>query len=202
MIVELSLLFSFKTIYLPNKVMKTRLSLILFFIVSNSIAYSQIYVCKDGSTKFTSEAPLEIIKAENTKSKGVLDAATKNIMFSMQIDNFNGFNGALQKEHFLENYMESVKYPTGEFKGKIIEDINVSVDGTYLVRAKGTFSIHGISKEQIVKVKMIVKDAIIDAESKFEVLLSDYDIKIPKIVNQKIASVITVEVKARLKPKT
>lgn len=182
--------------------MKARLSLILFCIVYNSIAFSQIYVCKDGSIKFTSEAPLELIKAENTKSKGVLDASTKNIVFSVQIANFNGFNGDLQKEHFLENYMESVKYPTGEFRGKIIEDINLSNDGSYVVRAKGTFKIHGVSKEQIIKVKMIVKDAMIDAESKFEVSLSDYDIKIPKIVNQKIASVITVEVKARLKPKS
>jgi polyisoprenoid-binding protein YceI len=182
--------------------MTARLLLILFCIFYNSIAYSQIYVCKDGWTKFTSEAPLELIKAENTKSKGVLDASTKNVVFSMQIDNFNGFNGDLQKEHFLENYMESVKYPTVEFKGKIIEDVSLSNDGNYLVRVKGSFKIHGITKEQIIKVNMTVKDAMIDAESKFEILLSDYDIKIPKIVHQKIASVITVEVKARLKPKT
>jgi len=181
--------------------MNRRLSLILFCLVYN-ISFSQIYVCKDGRTKFTSEAPLELIKAENTKSKGVLDAATKNVMFSMEVDNFIGFNGDLQKEHFLENYMESEKYPTGEFKGKIIEDVNLAVDGTYLVRAKGIFKIHGVSKEQIIKVRMIVKNAVIDAESKFEILLSDYEIKIPKIVNQKIASVITVEVKALLKPKT
>ena len=182
--------------------MKTRILLFILGVIYSCIAYPQIYFCKDGSTKFTSEAPLELIKAENTKSKGALDASTKNVSFSMQIDNFNGFNGGLQKEHFLENYMESVKYPTGEFKGKIIEDIDLLNDGTYLVRAKGTFKIHGVTKEQIIKVKMTVKDKIIDAESKFEVLLSDYDIKIPKIVNQKIASVITVEVKARLKPKT
>jgi polyisoprenoid-binding protein YceI len=182
--------------------MRIHLLPIIFLFFYSGIIYSQIFVCKDGKTKFTSEAPLEIIKAENTKSKGVLDASTKNIIFSMQIDNFNGFNGDLQKEHFLENYMQTEKYPTGEFRGKIIEDVNLAVDGTYLVRAKGDLKIHGISKEQIIKVKMIVKNAMIDAESKFEILLSDYDIKIPKIVNQKIASVITVEVKALLKPKT
>lgn len=167
----------------------------------SGVIRGQIFYCKDGQTSFTSEAPLELIKAQNTKSTGVLDAATKNVSFTMMIENFNGFNGELQKEHFLENYMESDKYPKGEFKGKIIEDVDLNTNGTYMVRAKGTFSIHGISKEQIVKVKMTVKDKLIDVSSKFEILLSDYNINIPKIVNQKIASVIQVEVKALLKPK-
>ena len=181
--------------------MKPRFLFILLYILHNAVAFSQIYFCKDGLTKFTSEAPLELIKAQNAKTTGVLDAATKNVAFSVAVQNFNGFNGELQKEHFLENYMESSKYPTGEFKGKIIEDVDVSKDGTYLVRAKGTFNIHGTSKEQIIKVKMVVKDKTIDVESKFDVPLSDHNIKIPKVVNQKIASIIMVEVKGTLKPK-
>ncbi len=38
-------------------------------------------------------------------------------------------------------------------------------------------------------------------ETSFEVPLEDHNIKIPKVVNQKISSVIMVEVKATLKPK-
>lgn len=177
------------------------LSFILFILLSAG-AFAQIFYCKDGVTNFTSEAPLEMIKAQNNKTTGVLDATNKNVAFSVQIQNFNGFNGDLQKEHFLENYMESSKYPTGEFKGKVIDDFDVHKDGTYLVRAKGTFNIHGTGKEQIVKVKMVVKDQAVNVESKFDIPLSDYNIKIPKIVNQKIAPVINVEVKALLKPKS
>ncbi|MGZ3931523.1 MAG: YceI family protein [Bacteroidia bacterium] len=174
----------------------------LLFLVLCNTCFSQIFFCKDGQTTFTSEAPLELIKAQNNKTTGVVDASTKNVAFSVAIQNFNGFNGDLQKEHFLENYMESTKYPNAEFKGKIIEDVDMRRDGTYLVRAKGTFNIHGTTKEQIVKVKMVVKDKAIEVECKFDVPLSDHNIKIPKIVNQKIASVIVVEVKALLKPKS
>lgn len=178
-----------------------KLHMSLFFFMCCCIGYSQIYICKDGSTKFTSEAPLELIKAQSGKTTGVIDFSTKNVAFSVEIKTFDGFNNELQKEHFLENYMETEKYPKAIFKGKLIDDVNLSKTGTYLVRAKGTFSIHGVEKEKIIKVKLVIKDGQADAESEFEVPLSDHDIKVPKIVNQKIASVIMVHFKGSLKPK-
>ncbi len=173
---------------------------ILFFVFPQ-LFFSQIYFCKDGTTQFTSEAPLELIKAQTNKTTGVIDAATKNVAFSVNIESFNGFNSALQKEHFLENYLEAPKYKTADFKGKLIEDIEFTKNGTYTVRAKGILNIHGTSKEKIIKVKIVVKDKELEVDSTFELSLLEHNIKIPKIVNQKIASVITVLVKAVLKPK-
>lgn len=158
-------------------------------------------MCKDGNTKFTSEAPLELIKAQSNKTIGVIECATKNVAFSIEVDSFDGFNSGLQKEHFKENYLETNKYPRATFKGKIIEDIDFSKNGSATVRAKGIFSIHGTEKEKIVKVKITIKDKEISVEAGFEVPLEDHNINIPRVVNQKIASVILVEVKATLKPK-
>ncbi len=172
----------------------------IFTAVIAQAGFSQIFKCTDGITKFTSEAPLEMIKATSNKTAGAIDFGTKNVAFSVAIQTFDGFNSALQKEHFLENYMEAGKYPKAVFKGKIIEDISSSANGTFSVRAKGIFNIHGIEKEKIIKVKITVKDKVVEAESDFDVPLTDHDIKIPKIVNQKIASVISVQFKANLKP--
>ena len=171
---------------------------IFFLLLCTFYGNSQIFKCKDGITKFTSEAPLEMIKAQNNKTTGAIDFATKNVAFMVTISDFNGFNGGLQKEHFLENYLESEKFPKSTFSGKIIEDIELK-NGTYSVRAKGKFNIHGVEKEKIIKVKIIIKDKVIDVESDFDVPLDEYNIKVPKIVNQKIASVIAVQVKATLK---
>jgi len=179
--------------------MKQFLLILLFFTVN--FANSQIYLCKDGDTRFTSEAPLELIKAHSNKTKGVVDCSTKNVAFSINVDSFEGFNSGLQKEHFRENYMETEKYAEATFKGKIIEDIDFSKNGTFSVRAKGIFNIHGTEKEKIVKVKITIKDKEMLVETTFEVPLEDHNIKIPKVVNQKIASIIMVEVKATLKPK-
>ena len=180
--------------------MQYLLALLLLFCSKPVTA--QVYSCRDGVTKFTSEAPLELIKAQSNKTIGALDVASKNVVFSIDIDTFEGFNSGLQKEHFRENYMETTRYPRATFKGKIIEDVDFSKHGTTIVRAKGIFNIHGTEKEKIVKVKLNIKDNEIHAETDFEVPLEDHNIKIPKVVNQKIASVIMVEVKAQLKPKS
>ena len=172
----------------------------ILFIASNLIT-AQIYVCKEGNTKFTSEAPLELIKAQSNKTSGVVDCATKNVAFSIYVSSFDGFNSELQKEHFLENYLETEKYPNATFKGKIIENVDFTKKGVINVRAKGILLIHGVSKEKIVKVQLTIKDKEIFTEAEFEVPLDEHNIRVPKVVNQKIASVITVEVKATLKPK-
>ncbi len=173
----------------------------IVFVFFSLFMQSQAFICKDGLCKFTSEAPLELIKAQSSKSNGVIDVATKNFAFSVDIDSFDGFNSALQKEHFREDYMETEKFPKAVFKGKIIEDVDFTKNGVVNVRAKGNFSVHGVEKEKLVKVKITIKDKTIRVETSFEVPLDDHNIKIPKVVNQKIASVIKVDVDALLKPK-
>jgi polyisoprenoid-binding protein YceI len=178
------------------------IKVLLLLTITFQAFQAQICVCKDAITKFTSEAPLELIKAQSSKTNGVLDCPNKTVAFSVDVDTFEGFNSALQKEHFRENYLETEKFPLAIYKGKIIEDIDFSKNGTYQVRSKGVFSIHGTNKEKIIKVKITVKDKEILVETSFEVPLEDHNIMIPKVVNQKIASVILVEVKATLKVKS
>src|ERR1700741_2119760 len=129
-----------------------------FFLTLAQLGFSQIYMCKDGVIKFTSEAPLELIKAQSNKTSGAVDVTTKNVAFSLMVETFEGFNSGLQREHFKENYLETNKYKIATFKGKIIEDIDFTKNGTYPVRVKGTFNIHGTEKEKIIKGKITVKD--------------------------------------------
>ncbi len=175
--------------------------LLCAFLLFGASAFAQLYICKDGTTKFTSEAPLELIKAESKKTAGAIDCKARTLAFSVDVESFQGFNSGLQKEHFLENYMETVKYPKAVFKGKIIEEVDFAKKGIINVRAKGTFNIHGVVKEKIVKAKIIIKENEIQVETNFEVPLEDHNIKVPKVVNQKIAPIILVDVKAEMKPK-
>lgn len=173
----------------------------LFFLLVVNILSAQIFTCVDGISKFTSEAPLELIKAQSYKTKGVVDAKTKNVAFSVDMESFQGFNSGLQREHFMENYIETNKFPISTFKGKIIEDVNFAKNGLVNVRAKGIFNIHGVDQEKIVKVNINIKDKQIEIDSDFEIIIEEHNIKVPKIVNQKIASVISVQIKAILKSK-
>lgn len=158
----------------------------------------QEYKVSSGSIAFRSDAPLELIKAQSTELKGVVVPEKKQFAFVIAVKTFKGFNSPLQQEHFNENYLESNKYPTASFDGKIIEDIDLTKDGVYEVRSKGNLSIHGVTQERIIKSELTVKNKNISIKSSFTVLLADHNIPIPKVVHEKLASEIKVDVKADL----
>lgn len=174
---------------------------IFLFTSNNNFDDGNFYYSNTGTILFRSEAQQELIKASSSDLIGLLDVKKKTFVFKVIIRTFNGFNSALQQEHFNEKYLESEKFPEAYFNGKIIEDADLTVDGTYDLRAKGKLQIHGVEMERIIRSKAVVKNKTITIESHFSILLSDHSIKIPKVVHEKIASEINVEIKIELKIK-
>lgn len=172
--------------------------LVILQLAFVNFAHAQVYSTGKGKISFCSDAPLELIKAGTEEMRGKLDAGKKLFAFTAKVASFKGFNSPLQKEHFNENYMESKLYPDASFSGKIIEDLDLTKDGTYTVRAKGKLSIHGVVQERIIKSEVTVSKGAITIKANFTVLLNDHNIPIPKVVHEKLASEIKVEVKADL----
>lgn len=163
------------------------------------LAHGQlIWKTDKGLLNFVSEAPLEIIKAQSSVLKGICTSEKQEFAFSLDLKTLNGFNSPLQKEHFHENYMESNKFPTVTFKGKLIEKIDFSKNGKYIVRAKGWLDLHGVKQERIIKGELEIKDKKLIINANFSVLLAEHNIAIPKIVNQKISEEIKVKVKIEM----
>lgn len=163
-------------------------------------AQSSLFEIKTGEIHFSSEAPRELISASSRNLKGILDPQKKTFAFRIEIASFVGFNNPLQRGHFNENYMESNIYPVASYKGKIIEDIDFGRDGSYEVRTKGKLSIHGIEQERIIKVQLTVKKTKVYIKGDFTVLLTDHNIKIPRVVNDKLSPEIQVTVNAVMQP--
>ena len=164
-----------------------------------SFSQSNLLIAENGKISFLSEAPLEIIRASSEKLKGAIDKLSNNFAFSVDIHSFKGFNGDLQREHFHENYMETDKIPTASFSGKFIEPVDFAVNGSYIVRAKGILNVHGIRKERIIKGIITVNNGVIEINAVFTVRLEDHGIKVPKIVNEKIAEEIRAEISIKFK---
>lgn len=158
-----------------------------------------IFSITKGNISFSSDAPLELIKAESNDLKGLIETEKKQFAFSIKVRSFKGFNSAFQKDHFNENYLETDKYPDATFSGKIIEDVDFTKNNILTVRAKGILTVHGVPKERIIKSDMTIKDGLIFIKANFTVLLADHNIPIPKVVHEKLASEIKVEVNSELK---
>ena len=104
------------------------------------------------------------------------------------------FENALMQEHFNENYMESEKFPSAIFKGKLISDnaIDVSQDGSYEVLLNGQLTIRGISTPLEAPATITVSGDQVTASTVFIARPAEYDIKIPAVVIKNIAEEIKV----------
>ncbi len=172
---------------------------VLFFVMVVSVADAQKkFTATNGEIKFASRAQLELIRAGSNKLQGILDPGTNKFAFLVSIPSFQGFNSDLQRKHFNENYMESEKFSVAKFSGKVIEQVDYSQDNFTEVRAKGELDIHGQKQTRIIKAKITVKGNSVTIEAHFLVPLSDHNITIPKIVSQKIATEIEVDINSTL----
>ncbi len=187
--------------FMKRPVTITSLILITMYMLLpfTAMTQSNIISADNGKVSFLSEAPLELIRAASDKLKGAIDKSQGTFAFSVDIQTFRGFNGDLQREHFHENYMETEKFKTASFAGKFIEQVDFNTNGNYVVRAKGMFTIHGIQKERIIKGVIVVNNGEISIDAVFTVRLEDHDIKVPKIVHEKIAEEIRVEMSVKFK---
>jgi hypothetical protein len=160
-----------------------------------------IYQVNDGTVEFRSDAPLEMIKAKSNELRGLIDFEKETFAFSITINSFKGFNSALQREHFNENYLESERFPRATFAGKLIEKIDISQPAQYHIRAKGKLNIHGVEQERIIPAVLTIQNGRILVNSTFNVVLEDHNIAIPKVVQHKIAETIMVQISAKAEPK-
>ena len=176
-----------------------KFKLIIFSLLISSNSFGQLYATQNGETTFFSETPVENISAINKTVGAILNTATNDVAVSMKMTAFD-FPNKLMQEHFNENYMESEKFPTGTFKGKILETIDYSKNGSYDVTAKGQLTLHGVTQARDMKGKLTIENQKINFVCSFDIKLTDYKIDVPKLVFAKIAEVISVKTKYAFMP--
>jgi polyisoprenoid-binding protein YceI len=154
-------------------------------------AKAQMFMAQNGEVSFFSKTPLEDIDALNKQVGSIINTDNNEVAVQMRVTSFV-FPNKLMQEHFNENYLESDKFPSATFKGKIREVLDLNIPGTYAVTAAGTASIHGITKPIELKGTILSTGNQLTLNCQFEIKLVDYKIDIPRIVFAKIAEVIRV----------
>lgn len=173
--------------------------IVSFVCVSFYTPSPDVYTIQNSSISFISAASFGKIKGTSEKMTGSIDIAKRTFEFKVPACSFEGFLNPTQKKHYCEKFVEGAKFPDSGFKGKIIEDIDFSVPGTYKVRGKGMFLLHGMEKERIIDILLNVKNGEIDADSKFTIPVEDHGIKVSKMNSLSMAKTIDVTVKIVMK---
>jgi hypothetical protein len=169
-------------------------SLFIGLIALSGFANAQIYSGQKGIVKLAGDAPQERITAESANLVGKLDLTSKKFNFRQAMNTFSFSQGDLQKKHAEETFWEVDKFPHSTFSGEIINDIDLSQDGTYQVTARGKFNLHGVERELKIPAVITLQNGTAVITSKFNVFLSDFNIKIPRLVIAKVAPEFTVDI--------
>lgn len=173
-----------------------------FLIFTSKIQSQERYIEKDGVLIFeASEKLFEEVKATNGSVTAIYDPQTNKIAALALVKGFH-FKNSLMEEHFNENYIESEQYPKATFKGKLLNDAAaLSDNSTTEMEVQGTLKLHG--KEKKIQTVLNVQKIgdIISMTGDFKVTPQDFDIKIPKIVENKIAKEVHVKIDFKLAKK-
>jgi len=162
-------------------------------------ANAQIYLADSARISFYSQTKAEDIDAVNTMAKPIMSIATGEFDVSLLNTAFS-FKKDLMKEHFNEDYMESSKYPTTVFKGKINETVDYMEDGVHKITVTGTMDMHGVKKQITVPGTITVKGGKLYVYAKFNVKIADYNIKLPSFLSINVADNVDVTVTATMSP--
>ena len=164
-----------------------------FMLSAQAVKAQDKYLDKKGVIVFeASEKSFEEVKAKNESVTAILDVTTNEIASLALLRGFR-FKNSLMQEHFNENYIESDLYPKAVFRGKIIDfDLDELGTGGKEYTLKGVLEIREQKKsiQPVVQIQRV--NNVISLEGSFKVLPQDFDIQIPKIVENKIAKVVMV----------
>lgn len=159
---------------------------VLASLVVNGQEVGKLRMSKS-SVRFVSDAPMERIEASTTQTDGILDVKERSFAIQVPIRTFEGFNSPLQREHFNENYLEVDLFPLATFTGRMIEAADLGKFATYKVRAKGNLTVHGVERERIIECLVVVNAEGIRVTTAFDIVLAEHDIRVPRVVQQKVS---------------
>ncbi len=167
---------------------------IMMFQIANSAEYT-VDNSKKNVVKFISEAPVEQFEGVTEKIDGYFysekgDILNAEIYFEVNLNNVDTGIG-LRNRHMREDYLHTSKYPKTTFKGKI-SDLKKISETELDVIVKGSYFLHGITKEREISGKIYLLDNGMKIKSEFVVKLTDHKIDVPKFMFMKISEDIKV----------
>jgi hypothetical protein len=179
--------------------MKTLFTLLLLGFWIRPSSPPDVYHCTNGMISFLSWAPMETIDATSMELHSTLDTRTGEVIFSLPVSSFQFRNPKMQID-FNEDFMETDRFPSAIYKGKIQDIISWNKDGQCKIISAGVMTIHNLSRPRTDTATLTITNSQISIEGHFKVRVSDYGIKIPAILNKNISEEIYVLFGCSYKP--
>jgi len=151
---------------------------------------------------FISKAPLEEFEGVTSQIDGYLywkgDSILADNSFYFEVDLNSLDTGiGLRNRHMRENFLETDRWPVAKYQGKMVSltPIGSVNNKEYRVLTEGNFFVHGVERPiQVEVVLRFLNDNNLYVKGEFQLHLTDYRIKIPRVVFFKLSEIIRIRV--------
>jgi polyisoprenoid-binding protein YceI len=173
--------------------------LVLLLVTGLHRVEAQQYLSEEGKAVFTSETPLTTFSGESSKLAGFVDLKENLVDFYLDLNTLDTGIG-LRDKHMRKNYLETDKYPFAEFTGRL-KEVPEDLQKLQEVEVIGLFKIHGVEREVSIQGLMINEAGGIRIQAEWDLLLSDYNIEIPKVAFYQLSERQVIAIDILLKAK-
>lgn len=168
----------------------------------------QVNLEREREVRFVSDAPLDDFEGVTSRIDGFLylagdglggetDLALSQFYFEVDLASIDTGIG-LRNRHMRENYLETDQYPFASFQGKVTK-LQADEAG-FSATAQGVLSIHGVERQRSIDCTGAQEGGALRVRCAFQVVLSDHDIPIPKLMFMKIEEVVDLTLDFFLNP--
>lgn len=177
--------------------------LILSLVTVSASVFAQVKKTSSATVSFDATTPKDALpKADNKTVVGELNTKNGQIGFEATVKNF-AFTNEMIQDHFNgEKWLNSAKFPTFTFVGKLSDLSKVKFDkpGTYTVPVSGELTVKDVTKPVSTNATIeVVAGGVIKTSASFTIKLADYGITGAPIDAGKIATEPKITVSAELK---
>lgn len=175
---------------------------VLAFVCVGALVFAQKKITTSATINFDATTNLNAMaKAENKTVVAAIELRSGGIAFEAVMKSFSFSNPMMQDYFNGDSWLETDKFQTSTFKGKIINlaAINFVKDGTYPAEVAGDLTIHGITKQLATAGSVIINGKAIAINATFTIKLEDYGIKGKAIEVGKVAKEPKITVEAEFK---
>ncbi len=163
----------------------------------------------DNEVRFTSQAPIEEVVGVTDRIDGYVllngprleaGSAPEGTQLYLEVDLASLDTGlGLRNRHMRENYLEVEEFPYA-FLEATIERVEAVPAGGFRVTAQGVMTIHGVEREMDIPCDVAERGQGYRVQCAFDLLLSDFEIKIPKLMFLKLANEVRLELDFTVRP--
>jgi polyisoprenoid-binding protein YceI len=168
----------------------------VLFIASFNIK-AQSYYTDKGNAEFQAHATVNSYTGKSNELKGQVNLESKMVHFKLPIKSIN--TGVDKRNRDMAKLLEVDKYPDAEFLGQIVSKFDPKSTDPQQVKASGVFTLHGVSKPLTVDGVLDRNSNSLHIETQWDMQITDYNIKPPRFLFNKVDDKHHIVVNADLK---